>query len=223
MNRLWLAFTSFFLLIFTACTTASESVRLPVADPSTSVSDMIWLETETAGVELGLWKPAGWAADTRSGLALVEQVSEVGDHPAQAMEGVVVHFFFPDLGNFDLSAGSPNLAMDIMTQAAVLPEVRESAVAISAPAAFEWRDHDAAYYLLTGQSDTRTLVIGIFLPEKDKLLAINVSMPAHEAGQIREMLPALFADFMIDGIELGGADLNRLPQPLPFPLADEPA
>lgn len=204
-----------------ACTTTGEQVGNRPSTPA-SVSEMTWLQTETAGIELGLWKPAGWAADTTGGLALVEQVSPVSDHPS-AMEGVVVNFFFPDLGNFSLDDASQNHAMDIMAQAAVLPEVRQSAIAISAPASFEWRDHDAAYYLLTGRGDTRTLVVGIFLPEKDKLLAINISMPAHEVDAVRDRLPGLFADFMIDGIELDGSDLDNLPRPLVFPNADEPA
>ena len=206
--------------LLAACAAAEDSVS-PLSTPA-SISETTWLQTKTAGIELGLWKPAGWAADTTGGLALVEQVSPVNNNPA-AMEGVVVNFFFPDLGNFEMDAASQNHAMDIMTQAAVLPEVRQSAIAISEPASFAWRDHDAAYYLLTGRGDTRTLVIGIFLPEKDKLLAINISMPSGEVSAVRDRLPALFADFMIDGIELDGADLDNLPNPLVFPSADDSA
>ncbi|MFN8379116.1 MAG: hypothetical protein U0452_10645 [Anaerolineae bacterium] len=183
------------------------------------------METETAGVAFGLWKPPGWDADTRSGLILAEQVGDSGEeHPDPVIRGAVVNFFCPNLDVFSRPEGTQNVAMAIMEQAISLPHVRSVAVGISDPVPFDWNGHDAAYYLLTAHGGMHTVVIGIYLPERDQLLAMNISMPEQETDRVRAMLPDMFADFVVDGVELGGEALNSLAEPLVFPTGpDDPA
>lgn len=225
MGRLWLVLTGILFLLAScnASPDAPGSTPVPQASPTPEAT---WLETEAAGVEFGLWKPPGWDADTRGGLILAEEVEDAagGDHPYPVIRGAVVNFFCPNLDIFSRPEGGQNVAMDIMQQAISLPHVRSVAVGISDPAPFDWNGHDAAYYLLTGHGGMHTLVIGIYLPERDKLLAMNISMPESETGRVRAMLPQLFSGFVIDGVELGGDALSGLPQPLVFPTgSDDPA
>lgn len=216
MSRLWLALTGIFILLASCSTPPSVSDSTPAAQPEAS-PETTWLEGETAGVEIGLWKPAGWNADTHGGLLLSEQVADTNTQPYPTIRGVVVSFFCPNLEIFEHQSDSPHVAMDIMDQAVALPHVRAVSVAISDPVPFDWNGHDAAYYLLTGHGEMRTLVIGIYLPERDKLLAMNISMPEQEAGRVRAMLSGIFSDFQVEGVVLGGEALNQLPQPLVFP------
>jgi len=182
----------------------------------------VWLETEADGVRLGLWKPAGWAADTRDGLILAERVRPAPNSPSELPHGVVVNFFFPELSHFETGSDPSNHAVSVMEQALALPNVVEGTIGYTSPQGFDWHGHEAAYYLLCGSGAVRTVVIGVFLPDRHKLLVINVSMVDSQVDEVRASLPTLFAGFMIDGIEMGGAALDILPEPLDFPGADEP-
>lgn len=219
MSRVWLALTlTFFLLA--SCNSQPAALDPTPVQPTAS-PETTWLEGEAAGVEFGLWKPLGWDADTRGGLILAEQTVDTSEAVGSAIKGAVVNFFCPNLDIFTHHAESPNRALDIMTQAIALPHVRSVAAGISQPVAFDWRGHDAAFYLLSGYGGIRTIVIGVYLPERDKLLAANISMPAHETERVRAMLPQLFAGFVIDGVELGGEAMDSLPQPLVFPTGPD--
>ncbi|MBL8148230.1 MAG: hypothetical protein JNL34_17775 [Anaerolineae bacterium] len=207
-------------MLLVACSTQSVPPT-PTPPQLTAPPETTWLEGEAAGVEFGMWKPPGWDADTRGGLVLAEQTTETSAAAGSAIRGAVVNFFCPNLDIFARHAEAPNRAMDIMSQAIALPHVRSVAMGISEPVAFDWHGHDAAYYLLSGNGGIRTLVIGVYLPKRDALLAANISMPAHEVERVRAMLPQLFAGFVIDGVELGGEALDSLPQPLVFPTGPD--
>lgn len=218
----WLALCS--LLLLAACNPSPDATGVSLSTPSASPEPVsVWLETVDEGIRLGLWKPAGWAADTRDGLILAERVRPAPNSSTELPHGIVVNFFFPELSHFETGDDSSNHAVDVMEQALALPNVVAGTVGYTAPQGFDWRGHEAAYYLLCGRGDVRTLVIGVFLPDRHKLLVINVSMVNSQVDEVRASLPTLFAGFTVDGVEMGGAALDILPEPLEFPGADEPA
>ena len=191
--------------------TPNEHTVIPASTEETS-----WMETEMNGVRLAMRMPKGWAADAEHGLLLAEHTSstETGDVEVT----VLIHCFVPLLDNFDLPEESDeNFALHVLNQAVTMPTMVGRNAIVSEPVGFEWDGHEAAYYLLNGEDGSKTIVIAVEVSRQERLVVVNVSMPASEESRVRDMLPEVLDGLRINGVALDGAALDILPDPLPFP------
>lgn len=89
---------------------------------------------------------------------------------------------------------------------------------ISQPVPFMWDTLEAAYYLMDNGEGNLTVVIGIFDVTTSKLITASISTPANEQARIRQYLPRLLDQLVINDQTLSGAVLEEiLPNPLIFP------
>lgn len=175
-----------------------------------------WLETTIDGVKMGIMTPSGWFAEAMDGLMIAEHISPVEGGPPAA--GILVYIFAPPLDEFTLPGeGADNFALLVLRQVIQMPTHVGTDVSVSEPVAFRWGDHDAAYYLLTGADGTRTMVIGLAVPELERLVVANVSVPGQRESALREALPRVLNRLEVNGVVFDGSGLNVLPDPLPFP------
>jgi hypothetical protein len=205
--------------------TANSLLNVDQQRQSTIMPTPEWLDKQVDDVSVNLWRPVGWTVDSHSSrLTLLQHSPSIAQTSRSPENGVIVHFFSAPLERFieddqsliAMNAQGENRALELLTRAIDNPREVGSAW-VSQPQPFEWADHDAAYYLAAHGDEVRTLVMGIFLPEREKILVINVSIPMDQVEVFREMLPALFTDFTVDGVRFGGQALNALPAQLQFP------
>ncbi len=177
----------------------------------------VWMETEVHGVSLGIWKPAGWEADTSHGLLMAEHTVSI--ETGRTESGMMVNIFVPETHNLQVIAtDTPNFAWSVLDQIVDDPRHTGRDVAVSDPVPFNWGGHEAAYYLVSVSDGDRMVVIGIALPgDHDKLVVCNISTPAHQAASVRSVIPHILDKLTINGVELDGAALEALPSPLEFP------
>lgn len=181
-----------------------------------ATSEPRWVETQVDGVMLGLMMPAGWAADTTDGLIMAEHMNAL--YTGTSMAGMLVYVFVPSLDRFTLPTDeNANVALAVLQQVVRMPHEIGHDVAASEPAPFIWSDHDAAYYLLNSGDGIKTIVLAIALPDVDKLVVCNISVPADQVDRIRQALPEVLDGLTINGHRLSGEALDALPEPLHFP------
>jgi hypothetical protein len=179
-------------------------------------TDARWLEATTEGVTIGIMTPDGWFAEAMDGLMIAEHISPVEGSTPTA--GILVYIFAPPLSEFTLaSQAEENFALHVLQQVIEMPTHVGSNVNVSEPIGFQWAGRDAAYYLLTGSDGTRTIVLGIEVPDLSRLVVANVSVPAGREDALRETLPRVLDGLTINDVRFEGVGLNLLPDPLPFP------
>jgi hypothetical protein len=177
------------------------------------------MDTEMNGVRLEMRMPQGWAADAEHGLLLAEHTSSANTGEVEVT--VLIHCFVPLLDNFDLPQyTTENMALEVLEQAVAMPTMVGQNTAVSEPVEFDWDGRDAAYYLLSGEDGSKTIVIAVETDRPERLVVINISMPASEEARVREMFPEVLDDLRINGVALDGDALDALPEPLPFPTHD---
>jgi hypothetical protein len=212
------------LVLLTACN-RWESAPVPNAPvrENVDVSSVValntesrWLETTTDSLTMGIMTPEGWFAEAMDGLMLAEHISPVEGSAPTA--GILVYIFAPPLNEFTLSdqAGA-NFALEVLRQVTQMPSHVGRDVSVSDPVDFRWDGHEAAYYLLTGADGTRTLVIGVAVPDLQRLVVANVSVPLGREAALRAAPPAVLDGLTINAITFDGSALQSLPDPLPFP------
>lgn len=188
------------LSFIAACTSPPTTPISTPAEPET-------IQFQLDEIAIQVLRPPGWNDfQEESSLLLVEQSSDADDQLA----GIAMHIWASEVED-DVSATTAALER-ILRQF-----VSRAEAATSQPAAFTWDGHDAAYYLLNSGDGHITLVIGIHLPEHDRLLAVNISAPADQSNRLRLMLPQLFNGFTIDGKKVSTDGLSALPQALVMP------
>ncbi len=176
-----------------------------------------WIEADVNRVSVGVWQPSGWTMDNNDGLLLAEHAMSIGT--GEPLGGAMIYIFVPEVDHLEIApSDEANFAMSVLEQVATNPEHTGRDVAVSAPTAFQWGDHAAAYYLITSAQGFKSMVIGISLPnDHERLVVINVTMPATQSDHMRQMLPRVLHELTINGVELNSAGLNVLPDPLAFP------
>lgn len=193
----------------------------PLEHTPANTEESSWMETEMNGIRVEMRTPKGWVAITEHGLLLAEHTSSPDTGEVEVT--VLIHCFVPPLDNFDLQRGATrgNLALVVLEQVVTMPAMVEPSAVVSQPVGFDWDGHEAAYYLLTGEDGAKTIVIAVEANRPDRLVVINVSMPASEESRVRDMLPEVLDQMRINGVALDGGGLEILPDPLPFPTLDK--
>jgi hypothetical protein len=216
------------LLCATAClpnSAADESAAEPLRRGFINTGESgapQFINAEMSGVRVGLPVPPGWAADNIDGLIVAEHLSPMnGGAPAP---GLLVYAFVPPLERFEVPAhDSANVAYHVLNQVVRMPTEIGSDVVATAPEAFTWGGHDAAYYLLNSADEIKTLVLAVETVANGRLLVINISAPGSQAERIRPLLPLLMDGVQINDVALDGEELDQLPAPLRFPTRDDSA
>lgn len=181
-----------------------------------------FIDTEMNGVRIGLPVPPGWAADVIDGLIIAEHLSPMNDGIPEP--GLMVYAFVPPLDRFEVPAhDTANVAYHVLNQVVRMPAEIGFDVVATAPEAFTWGTHDAAYYLLNSADEVKTLVLAVETVANGRLLVINISAPGSQAERIRALLPQIMHGVRINDVALDGDELNRLPVPLRFPTRDDSA
>jgi hypothetical protein len=88
---------------------------------------------------------------------------------------------------------------------------------------FEWDGYDASYYLLSASDGTTvSMVLVVVVPNSEYFLGCTLRAPTQDGEHIREMIPVLFANLVLNGVRLDSDALYELPEILEFPTADSP-
>ncbi len=172
-------------------------------------------------VDLKIKVPRGWQTyNTRDGIVLNERMGSVEDGPT--LRGILIHIFVPSTDEFDFPSDEEvNVAWAVLSQVVANRDYVGDAL-VSAPVAFDWDHHDAAYYLLNNRDSTVTLLLAMSLPRSHKLVVCHVSSPEGQAGRIRALLPELLESLTVNDISIRSSALDHLPDPLVFPIDDTP-
>lgn len=194
----------------------AEIVSPVTRTPAIRTVDETLVRFTIEDLELTMNRPDGWELySTEYGVVLAEFISSVATEGT--LDGLLMHVFVPPLDDFDLRAtDGTNLAWRILSQIIENPEYVGSAT-VSEPVAFQWGNSQAAYYLMDNGEGNVTIVVGIVPPGTTRLIAGSVSAPFDQAHRIREQLPWLLDQLTINNLQLNGAALDFLPDPLVFP------
>jgi len=195
----------------------------PTDIPIETTNEANRLELTLHGVEIGINVPIGWVTDVQDGLILAEHTPrfEAADLPVQ---GLMLYLFVPALDQFTIPPEMTldhNMAQIILDQVMEMPTLVGDA-SVSAPTAFVWGAHKAAFYLLTNDNQTQTIVLAIALPDQQQLVVCNISAPTGygaEKGGLRAALPILLDGLTINGVTLDGARLLTMTPVFDFPPA----
>ncbi len=196
-SRLAVAF-AFFVLSTTlsACQTPSNATSTPTevatAEVTAEATEMVaaspeWIEEQINGVEIGMWKPVGWALDSTAAVTLLEHDPIINQDRVSPEDGIVVNIFSPNIAHMDLpeTPEDTNQALWLLDYVVSTPGMISPASVASVPQAFTWNGHDAAYYLLTGRHHKRAIVISVALAP-DQIVGINIAMPHFRADDAQE-------------------------------------
>ncbi len=175
-----------------------------------------WTTHDEGEYTLRIVVPSGWETyNTDDGIVLNEMIG--ANAPDTPLHGILIHVFVPDTENFRWpDDDGMNLAWYILKQVVHDPDYVGDAL-ISEPVAFDWDQHDAAYYLLNNRDGTVTMLLALGMPDGRSLVVCHVSVPDDQAQRIREDLPDLLSTLTIDDQPLDAAALHTLPDPLVFP------
>ncbi len=182
-------------------------------DPSPTADS--WAHVTSENVKISVMTPPGWQAISNEyGILLAEHADLV---QSNTPEGLLVYIFVPEMDHIKYpKPSSTNLAWSVLNHIAHLPSYTGTAN-VSDTVAFDWDKHDAAYYLLSDQDGSRTMVVAVSLPGQDKLIVCNISTTAKDARRIRALLPDVLASLTVNGQRMDTAALRQLPDPLVFP------
>ncbi|MDZ4669270.1 MAG: hypothetical protein SH821_00230 [Phototrophicales bacterium] len=210
------------IMVLTGCEWSSEqaeSLTLALTNSAPTVTEVSVPTVKFAigNISLSLPYPKDWESyTTQYGVVLAEYLGSVATEGQ--LGGILIHLFVPPLEGVNLSiADETNRAYDILTEILAHPDYVGDAT-VSAPAPFMWDELDCAYYLMDNGEGNLTIVIGILDPTSNQLVTVSVSAPANEEARIREGLPVLLNDLVINNHTLSGAVLEQiLPKQLIFP------
>lgn len=209
-----LLFIALVCLTLPAClsNTAAPALLESVTPEATAEA---WFSLSVDGVVLDIHVLPGWEAlptEDGRGVSVVEH-ARLND--AAQPEGMLVNIFVPALSDIDLP-DTGNAALHVLEHIAAQPDYVGSSE-VSAPQAFLWDGHHAAYYLLGGDEGIDALVLALALPPHNQLVVWNIAAPHADAHRIRALLPDLLASLKINGAPLDIAALHHLPDPFHFP------
>jgi hypothetical protein len=211
------------IILLAACQSAAPPIATPTVAPTPSATPLHtgtmppapkWMETQMNGVSLGLWRPAGWAADSSHGLVMAEPTDSTSPN---VTGGLLIYCFVPSVDEFYVSATDVNYAWSVLDQVIRMPSHVGHDVAVSLPVGFDWDQVPAAYYLLTSGDGMRVLVVAVMVPNVQKVVVCNMSVPAAQASRIRSSLAPLLNGLTVNGKVFSGKALDALPNPLLFP------
>ena len=172
------------------------------------------LETTIGGHQLTLERLPQWEFhETGSKLLLTEHAHMLDE--SIKPQGLLVSIFMPDEADLALVAQAEDPCLALMHHIVAIPGYVGSAD-VMAPTAFQWSEHNAAYYTLNDNQGSVALVLAVCLQNGD-IMVFNVSGPAAQAERLRSELPAILRTVQIEDEVLSGEGLDSLPNPLPFP------
>lgn len=208
------------LLAFAACqmNTATSPATTETLPEATDEGGE-WTSVTAEGVELSIRTPPDWKSITDDhGILLAEHVRP---NEVQRPDGVLVYIFVPRMHDIDINNfEAPNKAWAALNHVAQNRELVGHST-VTSTVAFEWGEHDAAYYLLTDGEGNHTIVIALVVPVINKMVVCNISSPAEDAARIRAVLPEVLSQLSVNGVLMDSSALASLPDPLPFPVHRE--
>lgn len=173
-------------------------------------------------VTVSIVNPDGWTTVVHDdSLALMQHDPSLATGVSSPDSGIIITLFMPNPEDMQVPpapSDEHNHALWMLRHVVEMPSIIGLNAVASAPVAFDWNGHPAAYYLLTGQMDKRAIVLAVSLID-GPLTGINISMPEAHLADAHSLLGEVFADFTVDGVMLGGDALNVLPNPLVFPVS----
>jgi len=185
------------------------------SNPQTQV-----VSTQLAGEEVSVITQAGWdtlAAD--DSILLAEKHRSIEN--ARKVDGVLINIFRPQVAGFDATdVEDDNVALALLRYIVQKPNYVGDAALVT-PRAFDWGGQAAAFYTIFNGIDRYTLVIAVTLRQNEQeVLVMNVGIPVEQTETIYSKLALGLQQITIGETELLGADLNALPDPIPFPSDD---
>ena len=208
----------FLILDLAACKVSGAASPVPTeATPEvTAQAQDAWTSLTAGQVELSIRTPDGWQSVPNEFGILLAEHTEITE--TQAPDGILVYVFIPGMEDeLDFNdADQPNKAYQVLDRITSMPEYIGYST-VSETVAFQWDEHDAAYYLLTDGDGNHTMVIAISLPESGRMVVCNISSSAQDAYRIRQVLPDVLSSLTVNGTAMDAASLYALPDPLPFP------
>lgn len=173
------------------------------------------------GLTLSLNKPPEWESfPTDYGIVIGERFGSVAT--AGVLEGLMTYVFVTPLADFRIDAGLEVNIAEIALNDLLADPVYTSNIAHTPAVGFRWDGLDAAYYLISGEDDSATMVIGVAVPDQRVLLSCSISAPYDQRHRIREALPDLLDGVKFNQRVFTGEALADLPTPLDFPQYRRP-
>jgi hypothetical protein len=181
------------------------------------------------GVEIAIEKPANWELfPTEDGVILSENVG--GIEEVGMLHGMFIYVWVPPLESVsEVGTSVPastvhtddtresNLAWNILSKVISDPGFIGDASA-HAPVAFEWDNHDAAYYLANERNEKVMIVLGVMLAGSQRMVACTIAAPANSAPQLRATMLQILGSLRVGDQSFSAANLaQHLPDPLDFP------
>ncbi len=191
---------------------ATVVIKTPAPDSAPSVG------FTHEGLNVSLPKPQGWESfTTEYGVVIAEHFGSVAEQGK--LQGLMAYVFVTPLTDLPtVESDTPtNRAQQVLAQI-VSDGSFIGTAQVSTPIGFLWDGVPSAYYLLTDHdSDLKTLVIGVAIPETELLLIGTLSAPMEESEAIRAILESLFGGLSVNGAVMRPIGLDSLPDPLVFP------
>jgi hypothetical protein len=174
-----------------------------------------WIETEVDNIDVGMWLPVGWEADTTNGLTLVEHLSSI--QRGIPVTGIIVYVFVPDLSSILSGDEQPeNLAHAALDNVTHSPAHTGDAI-VSEAVGFVWDRHHASYYLYSNEDGVCGIVLAVAL-NASQIVVVNVTAPTEESHRMRDMLPQILGDMELNETQFSESFISSLPDPLMFPM-----
>lgn len=229
------------LILITACSSASvEESTSAVTNPTDTTWHMNNILTPTLspngavvfvvdGVEISIHKPANWELfPTQDGVILSENVG--GIEQVGVLRGMFIYVWVPPLESVsEVGTGVPslpptanaaaagNLAWNILNNVITDPVFIGDASAF-APVAFEWDNHDAAYYLANERNEKVMIVLGVMLSGSQRMVASTIAAPANNTPEMRAVVLQMLGSLRVGDHTFSAETLaQHLPDPLQFP------
>lgn len=178
------------------------------------------VSAQFAGEQVSVVTQAGWdTLAAEDSILLAEKHRSIEN--AREVDGVLINIFRPQVAGFDATAvPDENVAYALLRYIVQNPNYVGNA-ALVMPRAFEWGGQPAAFYTIFNGVDRYTLVIAV-TPRQDEgtVVVMNVGVPADQLGNLYDKLVLGIQQITIGETELRGADLDALPNPIPFPSDD---
>ena len=199
----------------------SGAVQQYLADKTVATAEQ-WTHHDDGEVSLSIVVPKGWETyNTSAGIVLNEYMGSGA--PGVPLRGFLIHIFVPYVKRLRMPEPDQqvNYAWYVLKQVVHDPDYVGDAL-VSEPVAFQWDQYDAAYYLLNNRDQTVTMLLALEIPDHTHMVVCHISVPEDQATRIRRLLPDLLSTLTIDDHLVGDDALHNLPDPLVFPVVDQP-
>ncbi len=185
------------------------------SNPQTQV-----VSAQLAGEQVSVVTQAGWdtlVAD--DSLLLAEKHRSIEN--ARKVDGVLINIFRPQVAGFDATnVPDGNMALALLRYIVQKPNYVGDAALVT-PRAFDWGEQAAAFYTIYNGIDRYTLVIAVTLrQDEQEVIVMNVGIPVEQTTTVYNKLELGLQQITIGETELLGAELDALPDPIPFPSDD---